>query len=96
MFSFAMMCDSTDSTIMGRSVLLTVTGDSFADRFDLCASARECVKTFALTRDCLELLASTGNCLALLPSKGDCVCFDKRFCQHYPERHSHKHKYRGL
>ena len=66
---------------MGRSVFLNVTGDSFADWFDLCTSARERVEeTFVSTRDCLELLASTGNCLELLASKGDCVCFDRRFC----------------
>ena len=50
---------------MGRSVFLTVNRDPFADWFELCTSARECVETFASTRDCLELLASRGNCLEL-------------------------------
>ena len=79
MFSFSLFFASTGSTTMGRSLFLNVTGDSFADWFDLTTSARECVETFVSTRDCLELLASTGNCLELLASKGDCVCFDRRF-----------------
>ena len=58
MFSFSLFFASTGSTTMGRSVFLKVTGDSFADWFDLCMSARECVETFVSTRDCLELLAS--------------------------------------
>ena len=72
----ALMCASTGSTTMGRSVFLIVTGHLFAgfasmaDWFDLCTSARECVETFASTCDCVELLSS----------KGDCVCFDRQFC----------------
>ena len=70
MFSVSLFFASTGSTTMSRSVFLNVTVDSFADWFDLCTSARECVETFVSTRDCLQLLASTG----------DCVCFDRRFC----------------
>ena len=82
-----MISTSTGSTAMGRSVFLTVTGDSFpgfaskGDWFDLCTSARECVETFTTTADCLELLASTADCLELSASKGDCVCFARRFCE---------------
>ena len=70
---------------MGRSVFLTVTGDSFAgfaskgDWFDLCTLVRERVEKSATTGDCLELLSSTGDCLELLASKGDFVCFGRRF-----------------
>ena len=44
MFSFSLICASTSSTTMGRSVLITITGDSFAgfaskgDWFALCTS----------------------------------------------------------
>ena len=63
MFSFALICASTGSITMGRSVFLTVTGDSFAgfaskgDWFDLCTSARECVETFTSTQGRLKIPA---------------------------------------
>ena len=57
---------------MGRSVFLNVTGDSFADWFDLVRQRVNVLKRLSQR--------VTGNCLELLASKGDCVCFDRRFC----------------
>ena len=67
MFSFALTFASTCSTKSGRSVFITVTGDSFAgfaskgDWFDLCTSAPQ--------------RAIVSNCL---PQPA--IAFRRRFC----------------
>ena len=82
MFSFALICASTGSTTISRTVFVTVTGDSFAgnrgfafngDWFDLFALARDFVEKFASTGDCLKLFASKGDCVEICVSAGDFV-----------------------
>ena len=70
MFSFALICASTGSITIIRTVFVTVTGDSFAgnrgfafngDWFDLFALARDFVETFASKGDCVEICVSAGD-----------------------------------
>ena len=65
MFSFSLFFAETGSTTTGRSVFLNVTGDSFADWFDLCTSTRDCL---ASKPQRAIVFASTDD---FVTSKGD-------------------------